>query len=314
MKTEEYLHACLKDYTKLGDEIHRLKKENAALKDKLEQKDAIIRGLKRKAKLDEESHKHQVKLATLQAAIKYTSGGKKGEAERLQALISGKQAARSLPRSPNPSFDLLFEGGGDEIPSLPPTADFMRRSKQQREEEAVAKRPAHRIDNDGCLWPRGQPPSGPLRQQNQEYQEYRQQQQLQMRQNHRRPHHPPQSRHQQEQKKPAAPHVDLCLAFLKSGKCPGCPRTHDPNDYPSWTKGYQSGLERRDDRDHSSRLEFEDSAGLETATATLMGAGVAGSAGQKRPRSNFGAWSASKHRRFETEEHVQEKEGEYQRE
>ncbi|KAF3190058.1 hypothetical protein TWF225_002554 [Orbilia oligospora] len=246
MKTEEYLHACLKDYTKLGDEIHRLKKENAALKDKLEQKDAIIRGLKRKAKLDEESHKHQVKLATLQAAI----------------------------------------------------------NKQQREEEAVAKRPAHRIDNDGCLWPRGQPPSGPLRQQNQEYQEYRQQQQLQMRQNHRRPHHPPQSRHQQEQEKPAAPHVDLCLAFLKSGKCPGCPRTHDPNDYPSWTKGYQSGLERREDHDHSSRLEFEDSAGLETATATLMGAGVAGSAGQKRPRSNFGAWSASKHRRFETEEHV----------
>ncbi|KAF3210912.1 hypothetical protein TWF191_011031 [Orbilia oligospora] len=267
MKTEEYLHACLKDYTKLGDEIHRLKKESAALKEKLEQKDAIIRGLKRKAKLDEESHKHQISLATLQAAIKYTSGcgGKKGEAERLQAL---------------------------------------------REEEAVAKGPARRLDSGGCLWPRGQPPSGPLRQQDQEYQEYRQQQQLQMRQNHRRPHHPPQSRHQQEEEKPAAPHVDLCLAFLKSGKCPGCPRTHDPKDYPSWTKGYQSGLERWEDRGHSSRLELEDSASLKTATAALTGGGIAGSAGRKRPRSNFGAWSASKHRRFETEERVQEKEGE----
>ncbi|KAF3265411.1 hypothetical protein TWF192_000061 [Orbilia oligospora] len=278
MKTEEYLHACLKDYTKLGDEIHRLKKESAALKEKLEQKDAIIRGLKRKAKLDEESHKHQISLATLQAAI---------------------------------NFDLLFEGGEDhEIPSSPPIAGFNRRSKQQREEEAVAKGPARRLDSGGCLWPRGQPPSGPLRQQDQEYQEYRQQQQLQMRQNHRRPHHPPQSRHQQEEEKPAAPHVDLCLAFLKSGKCPGCPRTHDPKDYPSWTKGYQSGLERWEDRGHSSRLELEDSASLKTATAALTGGGIAGSAGRKRPRSNFGAWSASKHRRFETEERVQEKEGE----
>ncbi|KAF3210344.1 hypothetical protein TWF106_008587 [Orbilia oligospora] len=313
MKTEEYLHACLKDYTKLGDEIHRLKKESAALKEKLEQKDAIIRGLKRKAKLDEESHKHQISLATLQAAIKYTSGcgGKKGEAERLQALVAGRQTTRPLPRSPNPSFDLLFEGGEDhEIPSSPPIAGFNRRSKQQREEEAVAKGPARRLDSGGCLWPRGQPPSGPLRQQDQEYQEYRQQQQLQMRQNHRRPHHPPQSRHQQEEEKPAAPHVDLCLAFLKSGKCPGCPRTHDPKDYPSWTKGYQSGLERWEDRGHSSRLELEDSASLKTATAALTGGGIAGSAGRKRPRSNFGAWSASKHRRFETEERVQEKEGE----
>ncbi|EGX48267.1 hypothetical protein AOL_s00080g392 [Orbilia oligospora ATCC 24927] len=311
MKTEEYLHACLKDYTKLGDEIHCLKKENTALKEKLEQKDAIIRGLKRKAKLEEESHKYQANLATLQAAIKYTSGygGKKGEAERLQALVAGRQAARPLPRSPNPSFDLLFEGEENEIPSSPPTAGFIRHSKQQRDEEAVAKGPAHRLDNGGRRRLRAQPPSGPLRQQDQEYQKYRQQQQ-QMRQNHRRPHHPPQSRHQQEEEKPAAPHVDLCLAFLKSGKCAGCPRTHDPKEYPSWTKGYQSGLEHREDRDHSSRLEFENSAGLETATTALMGAGVAGSAGQKRARSNFGAWSASKHRRFETEERVQGKGGE----
>ncbi|KAF3282267.1 hypothetical protein TWF970_001680 [Orbilia oligospora] len=274
MKTEEYLHACLKDYTKLGDEIHCLKKENAALKEKLEQKDAIIRGLKRKAKLEEESHKYQANLATLQAAIKYTSGygGKKGEAERLQALVAGRQAARPLPRSPNPSFDLLFEGEENEIPSSPPTAGFIRHSKQQRDEEAVAKGPAHRLDNGGRRRLRAQPPS--------------------------------------EEEKPAAPHVDLCLAFLKSGKCAGCPRTHDPKEYPSWTKGYQSGLEHREDRDHSSRLEFENSAGLETATTALMGAGVAGSAGQKRARSNFGAWSASKHRRFETEERVQGKGGE----
>ncbi|KAK6519751.1 hypothetical protein TWF506_000050 [Arthrobotrys conoides] len=301
MKDEDYLRACLKDYTKLGDEIFHLKKQNAALQEKLEQQETIIRGLRRKAKIDEESHEHQLNLATLQAAIRYGGrGGKKEEVERLQALVAGRQADGPLPRPPNSNFGLLFEEGEERVPSsspptrrsnievgvgLPsssPSTGPIRPTHQQgvRGGESVTEGLAHRHDSGGRR--PAQPPSGPHRQQGQEYQQYQQQQ----RQN------------RQKQRYPQSPHVDLCLTFLKSGNCPGCPRSHDPKDYPTWTKGYQVGLGRREERDHTSRSEFGGSAGRETGTTSHMGTGATG-AGQKRTRSNFGAWSASKHRRFE---------------
>ncbi|RVD86055.1 uncharacterized protein DFL_004349 [Arthrobotrys flagrans] len=116
-KGEEYLRACVDDYTKLGDEIYHLEKKTALLQEKLEQKDAIIRSLRRKAEIDKECHEHHLKLATLQAAIRYGGGIREGEIERLQALVAGRPAPLPPPPpSPAPSFGLLFEEEGG--PSL----------------------------------------------------------------------------------------------------------------------------------------------------------------------------------------------------
>ncbi|KAK6348706.1 hypothetical protein TWF718_006493 [Orbilia javanica] len=283
---DEYLLACLQDYTKLKDEIHQLKKKNAALRTDLEQKQAIIRGLKRTAEIDDECRKQRLNLTTLQTAFKCIGGDKKWGPKHLKS-IAAKSAKRPafFPPSPSRPNSISFRedggaaslkmvrsnaGSGAGPPPKPPptTSPALPTTHKERGREPAAKGPIHHQNGVGSQ------PAPPAPSPRKKKGKRHQQQQPQPQQH--RPH------------RPQTPHVELCLTLLKSGECPGCPRTHDPKQYPSWTKGCQSGFRRKGERDHNPRMEFGGSVGLGTTTVTITGEGLTGSPTQKRVRFHPG--------------------------
>ncbi|KAK6519243.1 hypothetical protein TWF281_003079 [Arthrobotrys megalospora] len=310
MQSQKYLAASVEDYTKLCDKIYHLRKKNSSLQAELEKKDAIIRGLKREAEIVGECHDHQINTVHLQAALRFepTKEAFKEVIHHLEVKLAAATGRSSPPLSqtrgelpstppPIPHYHPIIhpgepgqeeeeaqDAGLDAGSPSPPSARPNRPNRRPTDEEPAGAGPVRRFSRGG----RRPTQSAPRPQQQQQ-------------------------RH----------HYQFCSSFLKTGTCgnAACTRTHESRLYPTWSKGYRSGLPchtlleygfcpRPGRCDYNHEVEAEDSTNPEpatTAAAPVLTGGGGGSGrapGRKRTQPTFGVWSTSskKQKRGEEEE------------